>query len=85
MEARSAFHEVKDGVSQYAAPGLYYYSHIAYMDKSYQTALDGFLKLQTNESFSSGVPYYIAQIYYLQWKYVEVTKYAPTIVESFNW
>ena len=84
VEARSAFHEVKDGVSQYAAPGLYYYSHIAYMDKSYQTALDGFLKLQTNETFSSIVPYYIAQIYYLQGKYTEVTKYAPTIVDSAN-
>lgn len=84
VEARSAFHEVKDGVSQYAAPGLYYYSHIAYMDKSYQTALDGFLKLQTNESFASVVPYYIAQIYYLQGKYAEVTKYAPTIVDSAN-
>lgn len=84
VEARSAFHEVKDGVSQYAAPGLYYYSHIAYMDKSYQTALDGFLKLQTNESFSSVVPYYIAQIYYLQGKYLEVTKYAPSIVDSAN-
>src|SRR5574343_616787 len=84
VEARSAFHEVKDGVSQYAAPGLYYYSHIAYMDKSYQTALDGFLKLQTNESFASVVPYYIAQIYYLQGKYAEVTKYAPSIVDSAN-
>lgn len=84
VEARSAFHEVKDGVSQYAGPGLYYYSHIAYMDKSYQIALDGFLKLQTNESFAAVVPYYIAQIYYLQGKYVEVTKYAPTIVDSAN-
>lgn len=84
VEARSAFHEVKDGVTQYAAPGLYYYSHIAYMDKSYQTALDGFLKLQTNESFSSVVPYYIAQIYYLQGKYKEVTEYAPTILDSAN-
>ena len=84
VEARSAFYEVKDGVSQYAGPGLYYYSHIAYMDKSYQTALDGFLKLQTNESFASVVPYYIAQIYYLQGKYAEVTNYAPSIVDSAN-
>lgn len=83
-EARSAFHEVKDGISQYAAPALYYYSHIAYMDKSYQTALDGFLKLQTDERFASLVPYYIAQIYYLQGKYDEVTKYAPGIMDSAN-
>lgn len=84
LEARSAFHEVKDGVSQYASPGLYYYSHIAYMDKSYQTALDGFLKLQGNENFASVVPYYIAQIYYLQGNYEEVTIYAPKIIDSAN-
>lgn len=84
IEARSAFYEVKNGVSQYAAPGLYYYSHIAYMDKSYQTALDGFLKLQSDTQFASVVPYYIAQIYYLQGKHEEVTKYAPSIMDSGN-
>ncbi len=84
VAARSAFHEVKDGVSQYATPGLYYYSHIAYMDKSYQTALDGFLKLQSDAQFASVVPYYIAQIYYLQGKYDEVTKFAPSIMDSGN-
>lgn len=84
VAARSAFHEVKDGVSQYASPALYYYSHIAYMDKSYQTALDGFLKLQSDENFSKLVPYYIAQIYYLQGKYDEVTEYAKTAMDSGN-
>lgn len=78
-EARNAFHEVKDGVSQYAAPALYYYSHIAYQNKSYQTALDGFLKLENDENFSKIVPYYIAQIYYLQGKYELVTEYAPKV------
>ena len=82
IAARSAFHEVKEGASQYAAPALYYYSHIAYTDKSYQTALDGFLKLQSDPQFASVVPYYIAQIYYLQGKYEEVTKYAPSIMDS---
>ena len=84
VEARSAFHEVKDGTTQYSSPGLYYYSHIAYMDKSYQTALEGFIKLQTTESFAAVVPYYIAQIYFLQGKYKEVTEYAPTIIDSAN-
>ena len=84
VEARSAFHEVKDGTTQYSSPGLYYYSHIAYIDKSYQTALEGFIKLQTTESFAAVVPYYIAQIYFLQGKYKEVTEYAPTIIDSAN-
>ncbi len=78
-EARSAFHEVKDGDSQYAAPGLYYYSHIAYQNKNYETALIGFLKLEEDPKFGAIVPYYIAQIYYLQEKYEEVTTYASKI------
>ena len=82
--AKSAFYEVRNGTTQYAAPALYYYSHISYMDKSYQTALEGFLKLQTDENFSKVVPYYITQIYYLQGKYAEVTTYASTAMDSGN-
>lgn len=81
-EARSAFHEVKDGISEYAPPALYYYSHIAYMNKNYQVALEGFLKLENDEKFGKVVPYYIAQIYYLQGKYVEVTQYAARMTNE---
>lgn len=84
VEARSAFHEIKDGDSQYSGPALYYYSHIAYQDKSYQVALDGFLKLQTNERFSKIAPYYIVQIYHLQGRYDEVVKYAPSALDTSN-
>lgn len=77
--ARNAFVEIKDGDSQYAAPALYYYSHIAYNNKSYQLALEGFLKLEDHEKFGKLVPYYIAQIYYLQGKYALVTQYAKKI------
>lgn len=78
-DARNAFHEVKDGDSQYANPSLYYYSYIAYQNKSYQIALDGFLKLENDENFGKLAPYYIAQIYYLQGKYELVTQYASKI------
>lgn len=77
--ARNAFHEVKDGTSQYASPALYYYSHIAYQNKNYEVALTGFLKLTEDPQFEKVVPYYIAQIYYLQGKYEEVTEYAKNI------
>lgn len=81
-EARSSFHEVKDGISEYAPPALYYYSHIAYMNKNYQVALEGFLKLENDEKFGKVVPYYIAQIYYLQGKYDEVTQYADRMTNE---
>lgn len=82
--ARSALHEVKDGVSQYAAPALYYYSHIAYMDGSYQVALEGFTKLQGDERFAQVVPYYITQIHFLQGDYQAVIDYAPSQIDSIS-
>ena len=83
-EARNAFYEIKDDSSQYSSPALYYYSHIAYQDKSYQTALDGFLKLQNDERFGKVCPYYITQIYHLQGKYKEVTEFAPNVLDTNN-
>ena len=81
-EARSAFYEVKDGVSEYATSAMYYYSHIAYQNKNYQAALEGFLKLENDEKFGKIVPYYIAQIYYLQGKYNKVTAYAAQMTNE---
>ncbi|HNS41835.1 MAG TPA: tetratricopeptide repeat protein, partial [Taishania sp.] len=78
-QARNNFAEVKDGDSQYAVPALYYFSHISYTEKSYQTALDGFLKLENDPGFGKVVPYYILQIYYLQGKYEQVAEYAPKL------
>lgn len=82
QEARNAFFDVKDSESQYGAPSLYFYSHIAYQEKSYQVALEGFQKLLQDKRFKDVVPYYITQIYYLQGKYDEVTKIAPTLIDS---
>lgn len=80
--ARNAFYEIKDGSSQYASPSLYYFSHISYEEKSYQVALEGFEKLMSDPKFKSLVPYYIAQIYYLQGRYEDITKFAPSFVDS---
>jgi len=82
--SRDAFHEIISSDSKYQAPALYYYSHIAYTEKSYQTALDGFTKLQENPAFKETVPYYITQIYYLQGKYDKVISFAPDLKEKDN-
>lgn len=76
-DARNSFFEIKNGDSQYAKPSLYYFSHIAYQNKNYQVALEGFETLLEDEKYSKAVPYYIAQIYYLQGKYDKVTEFAP--------
>lgn len=81
-EARNAFYEILNADTEYQGPALYYYSHIAYTEKSYQTALEGFLQLEKNSGFAETVPYYIAQIYYLQGKFDELIAYAPSILDS---
>jgi TolA-binding protein len=80
--ARTAFNEIIDKDTKYSGPANYYYSHIAYDQENYQTALNGFLKLTEDETFSPIVPYYITQIYFLQKKYEKVVKYAPGLLEN---
>lgn len=81
-EAKKDFFEIKDVDNKYAAAAKYYYAHISYGEKNYETALTDFEKLQTNETFGPIVPYYIAQIYFLQGKYETVIKYAPALLDS---
>jgi tetratricopeptide (TPR) repeat protein len=84
IKARASLYQIKDGDSKYAAPALYYYSHINYIDKNYETALQGFLRLRGDDTFSGIVPYYISQIYFLQQKYDLVVEYAPDVLDSIN-
>ena len=79
--ASRAFFVIRNWDSPYAAPATYYYSHIAYSDNNLETALQGFLRLQDDESFSGLVPYYIIQIYYLQRRYDDVISHGPELLE----
>ena len=81
-KASFAFYEIKDINTKYTGPAIYYYSHIAYQNKNYETALQNFERLSKNETFAPVVPYYITQIYYLQGRYDKVLEYAPPFLES---
>ena len=59
-------YRVKDTDSKFAAPATYYYSHIAYHQQNYATALKGFKTLEEHELFAPIAPFYISQIYFLQ-------------------
>lgn len=83
-KAKKDFYEIKDANGKYSGPAKYYYSHISYNEKNYETALQGFLALKDDETFAPLVPYYIVQIYYLQKKYSEVIAAAPALVDSSN-
>jgi TolA-binding protein len=83
-KAKPLLYEIKDVDNKFAAPATYYYSHIAYLEKNYATALEGFTRLKESTNFAPIVPFYIVQIYYLQGKYSEVISYAPPLLDSAN-
>ena len=82
--ARSLFYEIKDANTKYSTPAIYYYSHISYLNQDYETAMKGFRKLSTQGSFQHIVPYYIAQVLYMQKKHEELLKYALPLLDSAN-
>ena len=81
-KAKLDLFEIKDVDNKYAHPANYYYSHISYQEKNYETALQGFNRLLSDETFGSVAPYYITQIYFIQGKYVEVVKNAPALLDD---
>ena len=80
--AKTAFYRIIDIDTKYSVPALYYYSHIHYSEKDYQTALNGFLRLTGDKTFGPIAPYYIVQIYYLQGRYKEIVDFAPGIMKK---
>lgn len=81
-KAKADLFEIKDVDNKYSHPANYYYSHIAYQEKNYTTSLEGFNRLLSDETFGPVVPYYITQIYFIQGKYEDVIKTAPTLVND---
>jgi TolA-binding protein len=81
-KAKTAFYRLKDVDTKFTPPALYYYSHIHYEEKNYQTALEGFLRLTNDATFGAIAPYYIVQIYYMQGRFKEITEFAPKIMNK---
>src|SRR5664280_2859436 len=76
------FSEIKDIDTEYTPPAIYYFSQIAYEQKMYQTALEGFMKLKDDETFGGVVPFYIVQILYMQKDYDGILSMAPDLLKS---
>jgi TolA-binding protein len=76
------FSEIKDIDTEYTQPAVYYFSQIAYEQKMYQTALEGFVRLKEDETFGSIVPFYIVQILYMQKDYDGILSMAPDLLKS---
>ncbi len=80
--AKKAFHEIIGKDSKYFAPANYYFAHIAYTEKNYETALIAFRKLLSDENYGKIAPYYLIQIYYYQQKYDDIIILAPALLDS---
>lgn len=76
------FSEIKDIDTEYTPPAIYYFSQIAYEQKMYRTAMDGFMKLKDDETFGKIVPFYIVQILYIQKDYDGILATAPGLLGS---
>ncbi len=60
----------------------YYYGFIAFRDRDYSDALESFKVVENEPDYEAIVPYYIAQIYYVQGKKDEAITYAESKIES---
>lgn len=60
----------------------YYYGFLAFRDKNYNEALQSFKMVEEHPSYRSVVPYYIAQIYYVQGQKDKAIEYAQNKIQS---
>lgn len=81
-QALSAFAEIRNIDSQWWSAANYYYAHIQYEQGNYKPALAIFEKLKDEPGFGAEVPFYIAQIYYLQEDYQKAVDYGSPLVED---
>lgn len=81
-KAKADFFEIKDVDNRYAFPANYYYSHLDYKERNYESALKGFTRLIGNETFGKLVPFYITQIYFIQGNFNKVVQEAPKLLQD---
>ena len=78
-EALEQFSLVKSSASDYTAAANYYAGYIAFNKSDYEQALADLKRAESNNSYSSVVPYMIASIYYKQARYNDLIQYSKTV------
>jgi TolA-binding protein len=81
-KAREYFVLLTEKPNKYNIPANYYYGHIAYSEKNYETALKHFERVSTDETFRDVVNYYIVQIYALQGRYDELLAKSMPLLQT---
>lgn len=75
-----AIRQVKDDPNYIDAN--YYYGFIAFRDRNYREALESFRIVENEPDYEAIVPYYIAQIYYVQGRKEEAVTYAENKIKQ---
>jgi TolA-binding protein len=81
-QAKTLFEDIKDENNLYSRPATYYWAHIMYLEDNFQSALEGFTKLENDPSYSRVIPLYVSHIYYKQERYNDVVNYTTSILED---
>src|SRR5689334_15773090 len=82
-QAKNAFNNIrniKDDPNYIDAN--YYYGFLAFRDRQYNEALESFKIVENEKNYGTVVPYYIAQIYYIQGKKDEAINYIQNKLQS---
>jgi tetratricopeptide (TPR) repeat protein len=62
----------------------YYYGFLAFRDRQYTEALQSFKIVENEPAYAAVVPYYIAQVYYIQGRKDEALAYAEAKIKAGN-
>lgn len=82
LKAIAAFRQITNVENKYRTAANYYFGHISYLNKNYETALNTFQSLRGAETFGVLVPQYITHIYFVQAKYDSCIVAAKEAIET---
>lgn len=81
-EAAAEFYAIKESNSIYSKPASYYWAHLMYLQENYESALNGFSKLNNDPTYSRVIPLYVSHIYYKQERFDEVVEYTTSVIDD---
>ena len=78
-DSKLSFANIVEKPGKYFDGANYYYGYIIYREGKYEEALEKFLRIKNNKTFSPLASVYVAQIYFVMKRYSEVVSFADTI------
>lgn len=80
-EAKPLFREIKDIKDKYFYPSNYYYAFICFYQKNYLEAKKSFKAIEDSKMYASVIPYYMAQIHFLNKEYDTTITYIKANID----